>query len=67
VWAKALTYTQRAGEKAQSLYAPRAAIEHFTNALEAVHKMELPSPAHLHLARGQAYEMLGELERARRL
>lgn len=65
VWAKALTYAQRAGEKAQTLYAPRAAAQHFTNALEAARHMELPPPAHLHLARGQANEMLGELEEAR--
>jgi DNA-binding CsgD family transcriptional regulator/TPR repeat protein len=65
VWAKALTYAQRAGEKAQTLYAPRAAAQHFTNALEAARQMELPPPAHLHLARGQANEMLGDLEEAR--
>ena len=65
VWAKAFPYAQRAGEKAQALYAPRAAAQHFTNALEAAHKMEVPPPAHLYLARGQVYEMLGELERAR--
>lgn len=64
-WAKAFPYSQRAGEKALALYAPRAAMEHFTNALEAVLKMELPPPAHLLWARGQAYEMLGELEHAR--
>jgi DNA-binding CsgD family transcriptional regulator/tetratricopeptide (TPR) repeat protein len=65
VWAKALTYAQRAGEKAQALYAPRAAAQHFTNALEAARHLELPPPAHLHLARGQVHEMLGELEEAR--
>ncbi len=65
VWAKALTYAQRAGEKAQALYAPHAAAQHFTNALEAARRMELSPPAHLHLARGQANEMLGELEEAR--
>lgn len=65
VWTKALTYAGRAGEKAQSLHAPRAAVQHFTNALEAAHHLELPPPAHLHLARGQAHEMLGELEEAR--
>jgi DNA-binding CsgD family transcriptional regulator/tetratricopeptide (TPR) repeat protein len=64
-WAKAFIYARRAGEKAQALYAPRAAVQHFTNALEDARNMELPAPAHLHLARGQAYEMLGELERAR--
>jgi DNA-binding CsgD family transcriptional regulator/tetratricopeptide (TPR) repeat protein len=65
MWGKAFTYAQRAGEKAQALYAPRAAIQHFTNALEAAQKMEMPPPAHLYLARGQEYEMLGELERSR--
>jgi DNA-binding CsgD family transcriptional regulator/tetratricopeptide (TPR) repeat protein len=65
VWTKALTYAGRAGEKAQALYAPRAAVQHFTNALEASDHLELPPPAHLHLARGQAQEMLGELEKAR--
>jgi len=64
-WEKALEYGQRAGEKAQALYAPQAAIEHFTNTLSAARNMQLPPPAHLHLARGQAYETLGELERAR--
>lgn len=64
VWAKALTYAERAGEKAQALYAPRAAVQHFTNALEAARHLER-APAHLHLARGQAQEMLGALEEAR--
>jgi len=65
VWEKALLYAQRAGEKAQALYAPRAAVQHFTSALEAASKLEASIPVHLYLARGQAYEMLGELERAR--
>ena len=65
VWTKALTYARRAGEKAQSLYAPRAAAQHFTNALEAARYLELAPRSDLHLARGQAYEMLGELEKAR--
>lgn len=65
MWTKALTYAERAGEKAQALYAPRAAVQHFTNALAASDHLALPPPAHLHLARGQAQEMLGELEQAR--
>ena len=64
-WQKASEYGQRAGEKAQVLYALQAAIEHFSNALSAARNAELPPPAHLHLVRGQAYETLGELERAR--
>ena len=65
MWVKALTYAGRAGEKAQALYALRAATQHFTNALEAAHHLQLPPPSTLYLARGQAQEMLGELEEAR--
>ncbi|HXV44875.1 MAG TPA: AAA family ATPase, partial [Anaerolineae bacterium] len=65
-WAKALEYTQRAGEKAQSLYAPRAAIEHLTHALEAVHRLPQMTPRpDLYRARGLAYETMGEFEPAR--
>jgi len=64
-WQKAQVYAQRAGEKAQALYAPRAAAQHFTNALEAARKLNMPPPANLYLERGRAFEMLGELERAR--
>jgi predicted ATPase/class 3 adenylate cyclase len=64
-WEKALSYAQRAGEQAQRLYAPRAAIEQFTRALEAAHHLALaPLPALYH-ARGQAYETLGDFEQAR--
>ncbi len=38
-WEKALEYAQRAGEKAQAMYTPRAAIEQFTHALEAAHHL----------------------------
>lgn len=65
LWEKALFYTQRAGEKAQRLYSLWAAIEHFTRALDAAHHLGvLPSPA-IYLARGQAYETLGDFEYAR--
>jgi predicted ATPase len=39
VWAKALEYEQRAGERALALYAPRAAIEHLTHALDAAYQL----------------------------
>ena len=64
-WDKALEYSQRAGEKAQSIHAPREAIEHFTRALEAVGHLSLPTPTKLLRARGQAYETVGDFERAR--
>jgi DNA-binding CsgD family transcriptional regulator/Tfp pilus assembly protein PilF len=65
MWEQALTYAQEAGEKALTLYAQRAAIDHFTRAVEAAHHLSQTPPASLYLARGQAYETLGDFERAR--
>ena len=65
LWAKTLEYAQRAGERALALYAPRTASEHFTHALEAAHQLQLRPPAHVSYGRGQAFETLGEFERAR--
>jgi len=64
-WAKAFDYGQRAGEKAQGLHSPRAAIEHFTRALEAACQLAVTPPPQLYHARGQAYETLGQFEDAR--
>jgi DNA-binding CsgD family transcriptional regulator/Flp pilus assembly protein TadD len=71
-WAKALEYLQHAGEKAQAMFAPRAAVEHFTRALEAAHHLT-DSPTlggeetvlRLLRARGLAYATLGEFDSAR--
>jgi DNA-binding CsgD family transcriptional regulator len=65
IWPKALEYEQRAGEKALSLYAPRAASDHFTRALDAAQHLHLTPPAQLYYARGQAEASLGDFERAR--
>lgn len=65
VWSKAVEYGQRAGERALILYAPRAAIEHFTRALGALKHLASTPPATLLRARGQAYETIGEFEQAR--
>ena len=64
VWDKALDYARRAGEQAQILYTPRAAVEHFTRALNAAHQLHLPLPVELYRARGKAYETLGDFELA---
>jgi predicted ATPase/DNA-binding CsgD family transcriptional regulator len=64
-WSKAFEYGQRAGERALILYAPRAAIEHFTRALGALKHLASTPPATLLRARGQAYETIGEFEQAR--
>jgi DNA-binding NarL/FixJ family response regulator len=59
VWEKALSYARSAGERAQELGAPHAAIEQLTRALDAAGKLAAtPSPG-LYLARGRAYEMVG--------
>src|SRR2546426_338612 len=65
VWEKALLYGQRAGEQAQALYAPQAASEHFTRALDAARQLSLTPAASLYRARGLAYDTLGDFERAR--
>jgi tetratricopeptide (TPR) repeat protein len=65
-WEPALVYAERAGEQAQSLYASRTAVEQFTRALEATRHLARTPPSKLYRARGQAYEMLGDFEQARR-
>src|SRR3989440_3388233 len=65
VWEKALLYGQRAGEQAQALYAPQAAVEHFTRALDAARHVSLTPAASLYRARALAYDPLGDFERAR--
>jgi tetratricopeptide (TPR) repeat protein len=63
-WAKAMEYGERAGAHALSLFAPEAAVEHFTRALDArAHLAIAPSPD-LHRERGRALSLLGDFERA---
>jgi DNA-binding CsgD family transcriptional regulator/tetratricopeptide (TPR) repeat protein len=65
LWQQAVAYSRQAGEQAQALYAPRAAVEHFTQAFAALRALSLPLPADLCRARAGAFEMLGEFEQAR--
>jgi len=65
VFEKALLYAQQAGERAQRLYAPRAAIEQFTRAVDAAQHASIIPPASLYRLRGRAYETLGDFEHAR--
>ncbi len=63
-WEKALAYAQRAGEKAQALYALNAALEHFTRAVHAADRLGVkPSPA-LYRARAVVCETLGDFDGA---
>jgi DNA-binding CsgD family transcriptional regulator len=64
-WAKALEYEQLAAEKALMLYAPRAAIEHATQALGAARRLDIAPPGRVYYLRGQAHETLGAFDRAR--
>lgn len=63
-WAKAMAYARQAGERSQAQYAPREACAHFSLALEAARQLGQPPPPDLLRRRGQAYEVLGEFERA---
>src|SRR6266566_4582622 len=64
LWEKAMTYSQQMGEHALTLYAPRAAIDHLTRAVDAAHHLSLTPPAQVYRARGQAYDTLGDFDRA---
>jgi tetratricopeptide (TPR) repeat protein len=65
LWPRAFDFARRAGDNALLLYAPRAALDSFTRAVNARYRLSSPPPSDLFLARGQAYELLGEFERAR--
>ncbi len=65
VWDRALEYAQRAGEMAQSLYAPRPAVEQFSRAIEAARHLSLAPSPQVYRARGLAFETLGDFARAR--
>jgi DNA-binding CsgD family transcriptional regulator len=64
-WEQALTYGRRAGEQALLLDAPRAAVEQLTRALEAAERIGITPDSDLWRLRGQAYETIGDFERAR--
>jgi DNA-binding NarL/FixJ family response regulator len=64
LWEQAQAYARRAGEQAQAIYAPRAAVEQFTRALDAARRLAHDPPHGLYRARGQMYEVLGEFDAA---
>jgi predicted ATPase/DNA-binding NarL/FixJ family response regulator len=65
IWEQAMAYAQEVGEKALTLYAQQAAIDHLSRAVDAAHHLSQTPPAQLYQARGQAYETLGDFDRAR--
>jgi DNA-binding CsgD family transcriptional regulator len=64
LWDKAVEYARRAGEAAQALYAPRAAIVQYTRAIEATQRLRQKPNADLYLARGHMHEILGAFDAA---
>lgn len=65
-WSKAMEYARRAAEQAQALSAPRAAVEQWTRVVHAAEQIGQTVPPACYRARGQAYEMLGDFEQAKR-
>lgn len=65
LWPQALDYGRRAGEKALALYAPYAAIEHLTRAVQAAEHISRLPAVDLHRLRGQAHDILGNFDHAR--
>ncbi|MDX1687467.1 MAG: AAA family ATPase, partial [Candidatus Promineifilaceae bacterium] len=65
LWPEALNYARRAGTKALALYAPNAAADHLTRAIRAARQLSQAQPVALHRLRGQAFDILGEFDRAR--
>src|SRR5262249_37871324 len=66
LWQHALEYARRIGERSLALYAPHAAVEHFTRALQSAKHLGRPADAALYRGRGRGYETLGDFERAER-
>jgi tetratricopeptide (TPR) repeat protein len=66
VWAKALGYAIQAGERAESLFAPQAAADHFTRALRAAEQASVRLGPTLYRKRGLAYATLGQYDLAHR-
>jgi DNA-binding NarL/FixJ family response regulator len=64
IWDRAMAYARRAGEQAQALYAPRAAVDQFTRAIAAAEQLGQLPPLEVYRARGQAHELLGDFEAA---
>ena len=63
-WQPALEYSLLAGDRALSLCAPRAAVEHYSRALTAAEHLSQIPPAQVHHSRGFAYETLGDFDLA---
>jgi predicted ATPase/DNA-binding CsgD family transcriptional regulator len=66
VWKKSYEYAREAGERALSLFAPKAAADHFTRALRAAQQLSIQPDPGLFQRRAQAYATLGQFDLADR-
>jgi DNA-binding CsgD family transcriptional regulator len=64
LWPKALEYSQQAGNQAYSLYSQREAIVYYSRALVAARHLNTGVETELLIARGHAYETLGDTRSA---
>ncbi len=62
---RAIDYSEMAGARARTLFAPEEAIVHFTRALETISNLNRTPEARLLRQRGRAYETRGSFEEAR--
>jgi len=63
-WRRTLNYAVVAGERAMTLYAPRAAVEQFNRAVDAANRLGQTPSTDLLRSRAQARTILGEFELA---
>ena len=65
-WDKAMSYGERAGTHALTLFAPGAAVEHFTRAVNAAARQSIAPSSRLYRERGRALALLGDFDGALR-
>ena len=63
-WESARQYGFQAGQHALSLHSPRAAVDHFSHAIEAANQLSEQATWELLMQRGGAYDSLGEFHLA---
>ena len=64
VWQKALEYSQQAGDQARRLYSQREAVVYHSRALVSARHLNIDVEPELLVARGQAYDILGDFKSA---
>ena len=63
-WAKTMKYARSAGDRALTMHAPRAAVEHLSRVLEAAEHLRLSPAAEVLRARALAHHDLGQFGHA---